>query len=577
MAIRRTKQKKITGKIDLENFNEALSDIQTDSLIDMEKVADLLKECMRQAYLTWSYPGVFSSKENKNAPERTLIKASVEFGKKRFKIFDYKTVTNEDDIVDDAYQISLEDAQEIKPTAKIGDEIKIPFDVTTLDKNFVRRVKQLFLARIREASKSSILSLYQSKIKGLIQGTVTRVDGNEYELNFGKAIGRLREKNCLPDDNFRVNDRVYVYLSNLSDKTTPPTLIINRTSSDFVLALLKERIPEIGSGIIKVRGISRQAGKRTKVFVESTLPNVDPIGACVGSDASRMRSIIYELKGEKVDILRYYENKALQIIEAMKPATVIGMTNNEDFFDPNVHFEEIERDKDYEYPEVTVIVQNGSQGIAIGSSGANVRLASRITHTSINIKQADDAIKDDNDYIMLPQIEKLTQTQIEPQVNIMSEEELTQEQDIEIDEEISNVKDEEIKPITSEKREIVDLDKLAIEEKKKEEQEKQKLAEKQKKEIEENEHIEIKNKPKIKLEDIESALEPKKHTEVKKTQSHKAKKEEVVEEKVESPVSKVEAMPIYTEDEIASFENDEDKEYEEDDDSYIDEEYEDYQ
>ena len=565
MASRRTKQKKITGKIDLENFNEALSDIQNDSLIDMERVADLLKDCMKQAYLTWSYPGVFGSRENKNAPERTLIKASVEFGKKRFKIFDYKTVTEEDEIVDDAYQISLEEAQEIKPSAKLGDEIKIPFDVTTLDKNFVRRVKQLFLARIREASKSSILSLYQSKIKGLIQGTVTRVDGNEYELNFGKAIGRLKEKNCLPDDHFSVNDRVYVYLSDLSDKTTPPTLIVNRTSSDFVLALLKERIPEIGSGTIIVKGISRQAGKRTKIFVESTLPNVDPVGACIGADTNRMRSIYYELKGEKIDILKYYENKALQIIEAMKPATVIGMTNNEDFFDPNVHFEEIEKDKDYEYPEVTVIVQNGSQGIAIGSGGANVRLASRITHTSINIKQADDAIKDENDYIMLPQIEKLTKVVIEPSKNVLPDEDILQEQE-EFEEEISNVKDEEIKPITSEKREIVDLDRLDKEEKLAEEKKHQ-----QEKEAE-PEHIEIKNKPKIKLDELESALEQKKQT--KTTSAPKKKKVEEVKEE-ESEVSKVEAMPIYTEDEIAQF--DDDKNEYEDDDSYIDEEYEDYQ
>lgn len=563
---RRTKQKNITGKIDLENFNSALSDIQTDSLITVERVAEILKDCMKQAYLSWSYPGVFGNRESKNMPERNLIKADVEFGKKRFKIFDYKTVTEEDDIVDDAYQISLEDAKEIKASAKIGDEIKIPFDVTTLDKTFVRRVKQLFLAKIREASKASILSLYQSQIKGLIQGTVTRVDGNEYELNFGKAIGRLREKNCLPDEHFNVSDKVYVYLADINDKTTPPTLVVNRTSSDFVLALLKSRIPELSAGTIKVRGISRQAGKRTKIFVESTLPNVDPVGACIGPDTSRMRTITYELKGEKIDILRYYDNKALQIIEAMKPATVIGMTNNEDFFDPNVHFSEIEKEKEYEYPEVTVIVQNGSQGIAIGSGGANVRLASRITHTSINIKQADDAIKDNKDYIMLPQIEKLTQVQIEPVSNLLTEDEDVDESEFE--EEILNVQDEEIKPIALEKREIVDLDQL-------EKEEKQNLAKKENEEVKEEEpvHIEIKNKPKIKLEDIESALDQKKPVQNQKV-SKKKKVEEVVKE-VQSEVSKVEAMPIYTEDEIASF-DDERNEYEEDD-SYIDEEYEDYE
>ena len=212
--IRKTRKKTITGKIDEENFASALADIQTDSLIDSERVLSILKECMLKAYLSWTYPGLFVKAE-KDDPARNLVKAEIIFNNKKFKIYDYKTVTNEDDIIDDSYQISLEDAQEIKASAKLGDTIKIPFDVKQLDKTFVRKVKQLFQARIREASKSSILSLYQSQIKGLIQGTVTRIEADGYEINFGKAIGILKNNKCIPEEHFAVNDRVTVYLSRI--------------------------------------------------------------------------------------------------------------------------------------------------------------------------------------------------------------------------------------------------------------------------------------------------------------------------------------------------------------------------
>ncbi len=134
----------------------------------------------------------------KNQKTINLVKSEVVFDKERFKILDYKTIVTEEDIVDVAYQISLEDAKEITSSAELGDVIKIHFAVTKLDKLFVRNVKQAFQAKIKEASKANILSLDQSQLKGLIQGTITRIDQNTYEMNFGKTVDELKEKECIP-------------------------------------------------------------------------------------------------------------------------------------------------------------------------------------------------------------------------------------------------------------------------------------------------------------------------------------------------------------------------------------------
>ena len=524
--------KPITGKIKSDDFTAAIGDIQKDSYVSGEQVAEILTQTMQQAYLEWSYPGLFKDKDSED-PAKELIKCEIDFSNSysKFTIYDIKTVTDEDDIVDDAYQISLEDAQEIKPSAKLGDTIKIKFDVTKLDKTYVRRVKQLFQSKLKEASKSAILSVYQDKIGELIEGTVNRIeqDGNSYEISFGKAQGFLRKNNKMPGDRFVVGERVLVHLSDVSDRSNPPSLVVSRSSKEFVQKLLERAVPEIQEGVVSIKAIEREPGKRTKIFVDSINPNIDPVGTCIGPESSRIRSVLNEIGSEKVDVVRFYMNKAMQVVEAMKPATVIGLTCPEDFFDANVHYEELELDRDYEYPKITVVVNNGNQGVAIGSGGVNVRLASRITHCTISVLQADDAIASNLKYLMISDVEKLVKG-MNPDAAL--------EEEVKVDE-TPVVEEPVIDPVKAAKEETI-----------------AKAAEASKPVVEEKpvEHVEIKNKPRISLEELEQAISSKKGPSETKSYKKKWKKNDEEKSIAPSKASKVEAMPIYTEEELAQME-----------------------
>lgn len=591
--------KPITGKIKSDDFTQAVADIQNDSYVSGEQVAEILTQTMQQAYLEWSYPGLFKDKDSSD-PAKDLIKCEVDFSNSysKFNIYDIKTVTNEDDIVDDAYQISLEDAKEIDSGAKLGDTVKIKFDVTKLDKTYVRRVKQLFQSKLKEASKTAILSVYQDKIGDLIEGTVTRIepDGNTYELNFGKAQGFLRRGNKLPGDRFVVGDKVLVHLSDVSDKSNPPSLVISRTSKEFVEKLLERYVPEIQEGIVKIKACEREPGKRTKIFVESVNPNIDPVGTCIGPESSRIRSAFDQLGNEKVDIIHYYMNKALQVIEAMKPAVVIGLTCPEDFFDPNVHYEELEQDRDYEYPKITCVVNNGNQGVAIGSGGVNVRLASRITHCTISVLQSDDAIASGTKYLMTADILRMVKglsgevADIKEEEPSVEDEEFTEEVH---DEEVVPTAPVDVKEETVAEKETVEeaspvvtpveepKEEAPVKEETKAEEEtvapvvdavkaaKEETVAKEaaKKEEAPVEHVEIKNKPRISLEELEEALSSKKGPSETRSYRKKFKKNDEDKTVAPSEASKVEAMPIYTEEELQQMEaqdNAEDENYDDD-------------
>lgn len=586
----------VSGLIDRDTFVQAVNEIQNDAMITVDQVEKILLDAMTQAYLDWSYPGLFNKDSDDSAKDLVKAKVEVTPDLSSFQIYDIKTVMDEDDITDDSYQVSLEDAKEVKKDAKLGDVVELPFDMKNLNKAYIRRVKQLFQAKLKEASRNSILALYSNQIGGLIKGTVTRVDTGagafstfrpqaankgekpvSYELSFGKASGFLRGRNLNPSDHFNVGDVVTVYLSDVSDKMNPPSLVISRTSEQFILALMKASIPEIQNGTVKVRALAREAGRRTKVFVESMNANVDPIGACVGPESTRMKTLTNELHGEKIDVLVYHQNKALQVIESMKPAEITGLNCPDDFFDSNVHYDELEREKEYEYPPVTVVVANGQQGIAIGTSGANVRLASKITMTKINVQTADDAIKAGLKYLMVPQVQELVKKEEEEEAKKNAP--IATEAAAPIEEEAKPVESgeavEESKPeaAPAAAENAVEAAKPAeaaepLEEKKAEaapaEEAKpvveakpaEEMKEEPKKE-EKVEHVEIYNKPKVSLADLEEAISSKKGP--AETRSYKRRfYHDQPEQEAEAPktgttptaASKAKALPIYTKEEL---------------------------
>ena len=596
---RKSSKEVITGKVDAVNFSTSLASSAKDSRLSQDDITNLLTRSREQAYLEWSYPGLFKDKDSED-PDKELIKCHVVFNDtfSKFKIYDVKVVTSEDDIVDDAYQISLEDAQEFKKGAKLGDIVEIPFDTTKLDKAYVRRVKQLYLSHLKDSSRQAILSVYKDQIGGLIYGTVISEESSNNslgfdrrgeqrlcEVSFGKANGTLRNsgkgRNRLPGDIYSKGDRVCVLLSDVSDKSNPPSLVITRTTERFVEKLRAREVPELASGEITIKAIAREPGRRTKVLVDTSNKNIDPVGSCIGPENSRTRAISSELHGEKIDIQRWRENKALQIIEARKPATVIGRTCPDDFFDSNVHYEEIENDRGYIFPKITVVVRNGNQGIAIGKGGANVRLASKITKCSLSVLQADDAIKQGLKYRMIPEINEAIKKEFPdavlstplPTAAVPTEEEGLSDEEIGLKPEQNEVVINGAKPTEEVKSEVKPAEEAKPEETavKTEEvkaeapvvQEEVKPAEeavqpetvKEEPKEEEVVHVEIKNKPKISLEALEQAREKKKgpaetksykrYNDYKKKEGDDTKKKE---EKETS--SSLKGRAIYTDEEL---------------------------
>lgn len=574
-SYRKKDANKITGKVDSDAFTSAMNNIQKDSMVSQEKISEILIDSMKQAYLEWSYPGLFRDKNCSAADELDKQKISCKIVFKddlsKFQIFDEKVITLDNEIDDDSYQISPEDYTELtkKKAPALGSVVAIPFDVKLLDKSYVRRVNQLFQGKLKDSSRQAILSAYKDQMNGLIEGTVIKADteNSTYEISFGKASAYIRKgsKKLLPNDKFAIGERVLVYLDKVSETMNPPSLDVTRTSPKFVEKLMEREIPEVKEGIVVIKGIAREAGRRTKVFVTSLNPNIDPIGTCIGPESSRQRSISAVLRGEKIDFCKWNENKAMQIIEAMKPADVIGLTCPEDFFDPNLHFEEFENDRDYIHPIITVIVNNHTQGVAIGASGSNVRLASRLCKCKLTVSEVDDAMKKGVKAMMVPEILKAIALMNPDAVDVAATVETPTEDIADLDEEI--VENEEVTPTFQEEvAPVVEAvesveEKPSITEEVKEEKEEVKpvevVPEKKEEPKEEIEHVEIMNKPKVSLESLEAALTQKKGP--SETRSYRRKKkEEVKEESAPSLASQSAAMPIYTEEELAQFDQQED-------------------
>jgi transcription elongation protein nusA len=574
-SYRKKDANKITGKVDSDAFTSAMNNIQKDSMVSQEKISEILIDSMKQAYLEWSYPGLFRDKNCSAADELDKQKISCKIVFKddlsKFQIFDEKVITLDDEIDDDSYQISPEDYTELtkKKAPALGSVVAIPFDVKLLDKSYVRRVNQLFQGKLKDSSRQAILSAYKDQMNGLIEGTVIKADteNSTYGISFGKASAYIRKgsNKLLPNDKFAIGERVLVYLDKVSETMNPPSLDVTRTSPKFVEKLMEREIPEVKEGIVVIKGIAREAGRRTKVFVTSLNPNIDPIGTCIGPESSRQRSISAVLRGEKIDFCKWNENKAMQIIEAMKPADVIGLTCPEDFFDPNLHFEEFENDRDYIHPIITVIVNNHTQGVAIGASGSNVRLASRLCKCKLTVSEVDDAMKKGVKAMMVPEILKAIALMNPDAVDVAATVETPTEDIADLDEEI--VENEEVTPTFQEEvAPVVEAvesveEKPSITEEVKEEKEEVKpvevVPEKKEEPKEEIEHVEIMNKPKVSLESLEAALTQKKGP--SETRSYRRKKkEEVKEESAPSLASQSAAMPIYTEEELAQFDQQED-------------------
>lgn len=266
-------------------------------------------------------------------------------------------------------QISLEDAKKIDKVFKVGDTVNTEIDTKEFSRVAAQGAKGTITQKIREVEKKNIYNEYSELNNTVVTGIVQRFMGKTICVNLGKVDAYLPEKEQVRGEHYRQSDRIKVYIVKVDDNNNRNVRVnVSRTHPNLVKGLFKEEVTEINDGIVEIKNVAREAGSRTKISVYSSDENVDPVGACVGVNGTRVNAIVDELNGEKIDIIKWSENPAQLIENALSPAKVIGVIADED------------------EKTAQVIVPDYQLSLAIGKSGQNARLAARLTNYKIDIK-----------------------------------------------------------------------------------------------------------------------------------------------------------------------------------------------
>jgi len=285
------------------------------------------------------------------------------------KVFVQREVV--EDVVNDATEISVEDAQKVKKDAKLEDVIEEEHEVTSFGRVAAQTAKQVVLQRLREAEREVVLAEFEDKIGTVVTGIVQRAEPRVVRVELGKASGILPASEQIQGEFYSPGQRIKVFIKDIERDNRGPQLILSRGNEAFIEYLFRQEVPEMETGAVEIKGIAREAGRRTKLAVTSTVPGVDPVGTFVGGHGTRVNAVMNEIGDqEKIDIITYDENLDTYIRNALSPAEVV----------------KVEIDKDAQ--RAKVFVSEDQQSIAIGRGGQNVRLASRLTGYELDIETA---------------------------------------------------------------------------------------------------------------------------------------------------------------------------------------------
>ncbi len=338
-----------------KDFFEALRLLEEERGIPQEKMIGMLEAGLTAAY-------------KKHLGEAMLAQVKLNPEKHTIKFYSGKIVV--ETVEDPDKEISLADAKEIKKSYKVGDMVLKEENPKNFNRIAVQTAKQVVVQNIKEIEKQAISSDIAEKEGKLIVANVRRTDGDNIYLEIGGTTleGLLTSRDCLPDDKFRIGDKIKVFVRHIKDDYKGVVVQVTRTNPAFVKKLMEIEIPEIANGDIEIVSIAREAGLRTKVAVSTAIEGLDAVGACIGNKGMRINSIINELHGEKIDIINYSANPQEYIVAALSPATV-----NEVIFDEHAQ-------------TAQVLVPENKLSLAIGKGGHNVRLAAKLTGFKIDVK-----------------------------------------------------------------------------------------------------------------------------------------------------------------------------------------------
>lgn len=338
-----------------KDFFKALDDLEAERKINKETFIATLETALTSAYKKMY--GEAKSAMVKLYPERNTI-----------RIFSYKTVV--ENVEDPDKEISLEEARQIKKSYKVGDIVSVEETTKDFGRIAAQTAKQVVMQKLREMERQQAADELSEKEDELLTTVVKRIDDDIVYVQIAgtHTEGVLMRNDQIPGDKFQVGDRVKVYVKKIKESFRGPQVQVSRSNIGFVRKLFELEIPEISSGDVKIKNIAREAGIRTKVAVQATRPNLDPVGACVGNRGARINTIVNELNGEKIDLVEYSDDPLEYIARALSPAKVLSVETNDSL---NMS---------------QVIVPDDKLSLAIGKSGVNVRLAAKLTGWKIDVK-----------------------------------------------------------------------------------------------------------------------------------------------------------------------------------------------
>lgn len=347
------------------DFFAAIELLEKEKNIPREYMYEKIKQAMMTAF----------RRDNPGCEDNAEIVLDEE--KKRIDMYVNKLAVEE--VQDATHEIAIDAAKKIVKRAKVGDMIAIPVDTMKFGRIAAQTAKQVIIQGIREAERGIIYEEFTSKEHEILTGVVSHVEPRNGSVSIRiSSNSEFTEAMLAPNERIRTEalkegDRIKVYVVEVRNSTRGPQVLISRTHPGLVKRLFELEVPEIFDGTVEIKSIAREAGSRTKMAVLSNDPDVDPIGACVGPKGGRVASIVNELGGEKIDIIKYSDIPEEYIAASLSPSEVISVTMLEDG------------------KSCRVVVPDGQLSLAIGKEGQNARLAAKLTGYKIDIKPESDS------------------------------------------------------------------------------------------------------------------------------------------------------------------------------------------
>ncbi|WP_347565109.1 transcription termination factor NusA [Pseudoflavonifractor sp. 60] len=382
MAKRVVKKKANPNEMDGKEFFEAIHQIEQEKGIKPGYMMEKVTQALLSAY----------RRDHEGVGENLVIEANEEAGIVR--LFLKKEVVEEVD--NPSMEISLEEARAALPQAELGDTVRMEIKTRAFGRIAAQTARQVIIQGIREAEQGMIYDEFSTKEHELLTGTITRIDPRNGAVSLRLHAGDqftdayLGAGEQVKGERYVEGQKLKIYVVEVRKATKGPQVLISRTHPGLVKRLFELEVPEIYDGTVEIKSVAREAGSRTKLAVWAAEPNIDPIGACVGPRGQRVNTIVEELKGEKIDIIKWSEDPAEYIAAALSPADVISVE---------------ELPSKGETKSCRVVVPDDQLSLAIGKEGQNARLAAKLTGYKIDIKPASEPLEPLEELIAQAEVE----------------------------------------------------------------------------------------------------------------------------------------------------------------------------